>query len=163
LSAATAATTTAFAAAATSSLPAPALFGWVLTHGWAYPALEVVHILGIALLLGNLVALELRVWGAAAELPVAAMARLSLGLALAGFVTAAAAGLLMFAAQPQELLANRAFTVKMGLLMLAGLNAAAFHARGGLQRRDVLARAQCAVSIVLWVAVVAAGRWIAYA
>lgn len=144
------------------SLSAPAALGWVLTHGWAYPALEVVHILGIALLLGNLVALELRVWGAAAELPVAALARLSLGLALAGFVTAAASGLLMFAAQPQELLANRAFTVKLGLLMLVGLNAAAFHARGGLQRRDALARMQTMLSLGMWVAVVTAGRWIAY-
>ncbi|MEN9420123.1 MAG: hypothetical protein RI988_3744 [Pseudomonadota bacterium] len=152
------------ASAAVPSLPpVPALFGWVLTHGWAYPALEVVHILGIALLLGNLVALELRVWGAAAELPVAALARLSLGLALAGFATAAATGVLMFAAQPQELLANRAFTVKLALLMLAGLNAAMFHARGGLQRRDGLARAQTLLSLGVWIGVVAAGRWIAYA
>ncbi len=43
-------------------------------HAWAYPALEVVHIVGIALLLGNLVALgEIRVWGGAAALPVKAL------------------------------------------------------------------------------------------
>jgi hypothetical protein len=47
--------------------------------------------------------------------------------------------------------------------MLAGLNAAGFHARGGLQRRDALARTQTGLSLGLWVAVVAAGRWIAYA
>jgi hypothetical protein len=34
---------------------------WIAASPWAYPALEVVHIVGIALLLGNLVALELRV------------------------------------------------------------------------------------------------------
>lgn len=133
------------------------------THPWAYPALEVVHIVGIALLLGNLVALELRVWGAAPALPVAALARLSLPLSLAGFGLVAASGLLMFSSQPGDLLANRAFVAKMGLLMAAGANAAFFHARGGLQRLDALARAQTVISLGLWLAVIIAGRWIAYA
>lgn len=132
------------------------------THPWAYPALEVAHVLGIALLVGNLAALELRVWGVARELAVAALARLSLGLALAGFALVATTGLLMFATQPAELLANRAFTIKMGLVMLAGCNAAWFHGRGGLQRLDGLARAQTAVSLGLWIGVMICGRWIAY-
>ena len=54
------------------------MFAALKTHAWAYPALEVVHIVGIALLLGNLVLFELRVWGFAAELPVQALARLAL-------------------------------------------------------------------------------------
>lgn len=132
------------------------------THPWAYPALEVAHVLGIALLVGNLAALELRVWGVARELAVAALARLSLGLALAGFALVATTGLLMFATQPAELLANRAFTLKMGLVMLAGCNAAWFHGRGGLQRLDGMARAQTAVSLGLWIGVMICGRWIAY-
>ena len=141
----------------------PAALSWVATSAWAYPALEVVHIAGIALLLGNLVALELRVWGAARELPVAALARLSLSLAVAGFGLAAASGLLMFASQPLELIANRSFVLKLGLLSLAGLNAALFHARGGLQRLDALARIQTLVSLGLWIGAIIAGRWIAYA
>ena len=60
-----------------------------------------------------------------------ALARLALRLSLLGFALIGASGLLMFAGQPAELLANRAFVVKMGLVMLAGLNAAWFHARGG--------------------------------
>jgi hypothetical protein len=50
-------------------------------HPWAYPALEVIHLLGVALLIGNLTVLELRVFGLAPELPTQALARLSLGLA----------------------------------------------------------------------------------
>ena len=139
--------------------------GWtaLATHPWAYPALEVVHIVGIALLLGNLVALELRVWGAAATLPVAALAQLALSLSVAGFGLAAASGLLMFSSQPGDLLANRAFVVKIGLLMAAGTNAALFHARGGLQRLDALARAQTVLSLGLWLGMIITGRWIAYA
>lgn len=134
----------------------------ILNHPWAYPALEVVHITGIALLLGNLVLFELRVWGAAPGLPLLALARLALPLSLAGFGLAAASGLLMFASQPQELLANRAFLIKLLLLMAAGSNAALFHARGGLHKLDRWARWQTALSLGLWLLVIIAGRSIAY-
>ncbi len=95
-------------------------------------------------------------------LPVEPLARLSLRLALTGFGLAAASGLTMFATQPQELLANGAFTLKMGLLVLAGANAAAFHVRGSLRRLDTTARTLMLVSTVLWLAVLTCGRWIAY-
>ena len=132
------------------------------THPWAYPALEIVHIFGIALLLGNLVLLELRVFGRGAALPVAELARMSLTVAACGFALVATSGLLMFASQTQELLANQAFTLKMLLILLAGGNAIAFHLRGSLQRLDTTARALMLVSTVLWLAVLTCGRWIAY-
>ena len=138
------------------------MFAWIATHPFAYPGLEVVHLLGIGLLLGNLVALECRVFGLGRELALPALGRLSLGLVLVGFGLAAASGLLMFASQPQELLANRMFIIKMGLLMLAGTNAALFHARGGLARIDRIGKAQTALSLGLWVVVIICGRWIAY-
>ncbi|MFN7154878.1 MAG: hypothetical protein ACK4OE_14430 [Acidovorax sp.] len=138
------------------------MFTALRTHVWAYPALEVVHIVGIALLLGNLVLLELRVFGRGAALPVKDLARLSLSVALCGFGLVAASGLLMFASQPAELLSNRIFTLKMLLLILAGCNAAWFHGRGSLARLDGLARAQMLASTVVWLAVVVCGRWIAY-
>jgi hypothetical protein len=132
------------------------------TSTWAYPALEVAHLFGIALLLGNLVLLELRVFGLGAALPVPALARLSLSLALAGFGLAAASGLLMFGTQPAELLANRAFTLKMLLLLAAACNAGWFHGRGSLHRLDALARVQMVLSTLIWLGVLTCGRWIAY-
>lgn len=135
---------------------------WIAGHPLAYPLLEVLHIVGISLLLGSLVLLELRVWGLGASLPVPALARLALPLSLLGFGLVAASGLLMFSSQPLELLGNRFFVVKMVLVMLAGGNAALFHARGGLQKLDGLARAQTALSLGLWIAVIICGRWIAY-
>jgi hypothetical protein len=129
---------------------------------WAYPALEVIHIIGIALLVGNLVLLELRVFGAGAALPARELARLSLVLALGGFGLAAASGLLMFATQPSELLANRAFTLKMLLLLAAACNAGWFYGRGSLARLDMLARLQMLLSTLIWLGVIACGRWIAY-
>jgi len=135
---------------------------WIASNVYAYPLLEAAHIAGIALLLGNLVLLELRVWGAARELPLPALARWTLTLALSGFGIVAASGLLMFASQPQEMLANRAFVIKMGLIALAGCNAAWFHARGGVARPDATARALTALSSGLWIAAIISGRWIGY-
>jgi hypothetical protein len=138
-------------------------FAWIASHPFAYPLLEVFHIVGIAMLLGSLLLLELRVWGLGASLPLPALARLALALTLLGFALCAATGLLMFASQPQELLSNRWFLIKLGLVSLAGLNAAAFHARDGLARLDALARVQTALSVLLWFGVIFCGRWIAYA
>lgn len=139
------------------------MFAALKSHVWAYPALEVVHIAAIGLLLGNLVLLELRVFGMGAAIPVKPLARLSLGLAAAGFGMAATSGLLMFASQPEELLANRIFILKMLLLVAAGCNAGLFHARDSLTKMDILARVYMVISTVLWLSVMACGRWIAYA
>lgn len=136
---------------------------WVAEHPFAYPVLEGLHVLGIALLLGSLLLVELRVWGVGAAVPLRPLARLALPVTLAGFALAAASGLAMFATRPWELLASDTFVVKMTLLMAAGLNAAAFHTRGGLDKTDAVARLQTLASLLLWLAVIAAGRWIAYA
>jgi hypothetical protein len=140
-------------------------FGPLRTHAWAYPALEVVHILGLALLVGNLVALEWRVWSqskAMQAIPVRELAKLSLGLAVAGFSLAALSGLVMFAAQAAELLGNRAFVIKMLLITLAGCNATWFHGRDSLGKLDATAKLQTLASTLIWLAAIFCGRWIAY-
>ena len=144
-------------------LPPYTGLAWIGSHPWLYPMLESLHVIGVALLVGNLVLLELRVWGRGAELPVVPLARLALGISVVGFCLLGATGLSMFAAAPQELLGNRFFLIKMGLVSAAGLNALAFHLRHGLQKLDGIARAQTALSLGLWGGVIICGRWIAYA
>lgn len=135
---------------------------WLSASAWAYPALEVVHIAGIALMLGSLVLVELRVWGYGSELPARPLARAGLTLTVGGLVLVASSGLTMFTAHPGELLGNRAFVVKMGLVTLGGINAAAFHVRDSLGKSDTVARLQTLLSLGLWLAVIISGRWIAY-
>jgi len=135
---------------------------WVTGVSWVYPALEVAHIVGIALLIGSLAVFELRVWGLGGAVELRALARLALPIALGGFALALCSGAVMFLSQIDEMLGNKAFLAKMGLLVLAGANAVAFHLRGGLAVDDALARAQTALSLGLWIAVVFCGRWIAY-
>lgn len=136
---------------------------WIASHPIAYPALEALHIVGIALLVGSLLLLELRVWGLGAELPIRPLAKLALAVTVTGFSLVAVSGVLMFMGNPVELLSNRAFLIKLGLVHLAGLNAAWFHGRDSLARCDGLARAQTLISMGLWFGAIVCGRWIAYA
>ncbi len=135
---------------------------WLRGSLWAYPALEAVHIASIGMLFGALVVLELRLFGIGSALGARPLAALALPVALAGFGGALLSGGLLFAADYGDLLLNPAFRLKMALLGLAGLNAALFHVRAGLDRIDRVARAQAALSLGLWVGIIVCGRAIAY-
>jgi hypothetical protein len=138
------------------------VFSALKSNAFAYPLLEVAHILGISLLIGNLILLELRVFGRGASLPIKDLARLSLAIAVTGFCIAAATGLTMFATQAEELINNGAFKLKMLLLFVAACNAGWFHGRGSLEKLDWVAKVQMLVSTTLWISIATCGRWIAY-
>jgi hypothetical protein len=138
------------------------VFSALKSNAFAYPLLEVAHILGISLLIGNLILLELRVFGRGAALPIKDLARLSLAIAVTGFCIAAATGLTMFATQADELINNGAFKLKMLLLFVAACNAGWFHGRGSLEKLDWVAKLQMLVSTSLWISIATCGRWIAY-
>ena len=123
-----------------------AAFAWIASHRWLYPALETVHIVGIALLLGSLVLVELRLLGFGTAVPLVPLGRFGLRLSVAGFCTAAASGTFLFLSQADELLSNVWW----------------FHRRGGLENADAVARAQTLLSLGLWLAIIICGRWIAY-
>ncbi len=144
-----------------------ALARWLQT-GWVFPIVESVHILSFALLVGAIAVVDARLLGLLRHAAIEPLLRSALPVALAGFCVAVASGSLLFVANAGELLANRAFVAKVALLMLAGLNAAAFHAgaaRQALRTTDppgLAMRAAGAASLLLWAAVIVAGRLIAY-
>lgn len=135
-----------------------------------YPAVEVVHILGFVLLVGSVVMFDLRVLGLSKQVPVRAMARHLLPWSLVAIAIIVPSGLAMFSAHAEAFLANPAFKVKMGLLLAAATNAAMFHtgpyrdvARWNTEvAAPALARASAAFSIVLWVSIIASGRFLAH-
>lgn len=124
--------------------------------------LEVVHLLGVSLILGNLVLVDLRIFGLGTALALEDLACLALPLVLLGAGLCVLSGLLMFSTQASDLLANRVFTLKMLLLTLAAGNAVWFHLRGSLRRLDRTARWLAFNSLVLWLITLGLGRWIAY-
>lgn len=135
---------------------------FVRTSPWAYPSLEVVHLVGLGLVFGTLWLVELRLLGVGRRLDVGALAATALPWNLAGFALSVVSGLLLFASRAGELIANRAFLIKMGLIALAGVNAALLHTRGPLDPHRPGTRLQAAASLLLWVGVIACGRLIAY-
>jgi hypothetical protein len=139
---------------------------WLRTSPVAYPALEVVHIAGFALLFGTLWLVDMRLLGVRlfglAQFEAGALAKAALPWTLLGFAVALMAGSLMFISRASEFISNPAFVIKMGILFAAGTNAALLHSRGRLNPENRGTRAQAALSILLWLAVIICGRWIAY-
>jgi hypothetical protein len=150
-----------------SAAPLDALAHWspiaaLKANAYAYPALEVVHIVALATVFGTLLIVDLRILGLMKALPLATTAKNLLPWTWLGFALAALTGLTMFATRAGDLVSNSAFLAKMILLMIAGTNAGILHSRGTIDETSGLTRAQAALSLVLWIAIVTCGRWIAY-
>lgn len=137
---------------------------------WLYPIVEIVHITGIALLVGSIAMFDLRVLGLSRGLAVRGLGRHLLPWSVTGFAIVAASGALMFTAHATEFWSNPAFAVKLGLIAAAGVNALAFHLgplRGvhgwdTARAAPASARAGAALSLLLWVGAISCGRLIAY-
>ena len=141
---------------------------------WLYPAVETVHIVGIGLLFGSIAILDLRLLGVSRSIPVRALARHVLPWTAAAFILIVPSGLMMFTAHASDFISSPVFAVKMCLILGAGLNAALFHAIvfpsvevwDSEEMRKLgpppSARVSAAVSLVIWVAVIACGRLLAY-
>lgn len=152
---------------------------WLYEQPWAaalresdnaYPLIETVHVLSIAVIVGTVVAVDLRVLGLILRTePVTRVTRAFLPITWSGFGMMLFTGLPLFAAQAVQLVANPAFRLKILLLSLAGANALLFHRTAYRTVRDwdhsvrapVGARAFAAISIALWSAVIVSGRLIA--
>jgi hypothetical protein len=143
---------------------------WMRESSWGYPAVEVVHLLGLALLIGAAGMWDLRLLGVARHIPVSALAGYLLPGARAGFAVAVASGTLLFSSDAVALSSNPAFRVKLAVIAAALVNISVFHARAfgtvatwdAGARPPIGARVAAALSILLWVMAVVAGRWIAY-
>lgn len=137
---------------------------------WLYPAVEIVHIIGFALLVGSIVMFDLRVLGLSRSISVRALRRHLIPWTLGALMLIVPTGFLMFSAHASDFISNRAFQVKMALLMTAGINAAIFHT-GPYQSvaswdtsatAPLGARASVALSIAIWFSIIACGRLLAY-
>ncbi|MCW5729598.1 MAG: hypothetical protein KIT20_02480 [Alphaproteobacteria bacterium] len=136
---------------------------------YLYPAAEILHILGFVLLVGPIIALDLRLIGLRRFLAADFLARHLLAIALPGFLLAVPMGLLLFVTEAASLVGNPAFLAKLVLIALAGLNAWTFHAGPGRKLADWrfstpprAARIAGLCSILFWICAIAAGRLIAY-
>lgn len=141
---------------------------------WLYPSVEVVHLVGIALLFGSIAVLDLRLLGFSKNLPVRGLAAHVLPWTASSFLLIVPSGILMFSAHASEFVQSGVFVVKMLLIVAAGANAALFHAVtfrtvdvwDAAEMRKLgpppSARASAAFSLAVWIAVISCGRLLAY-
>jgi hypothetical protein len=166
---------------AAAAAAAPAFLTWlgntapaqtILESGWLFPTIETVHVLALALVFGSIASVDLRLLGLASRgRSAASVAAQSLPWTWGGFALAVFSGGLLFSSQPVKYWGNLPFRLKFVLLALAGLNMLLFQLRvwprvAPLPADAALptaARWAGGLSLLFWVSIVTAGRWIAFA
>ncbi len=138
---------------------------------YLYLIVLTVHVMTLCVFVGIAVILNLRLMGVTMlRVPVSEVVGRLLPWIVAGFSVMIVSGSLLFYADPLEKYGNLFFRVKMGLLILAGVNVWAFYTT---VYRNVLewdldpvppgrARLVGGVGLVLWAAIITAGRMIPY-
>ena len=149
--------------------PSPVKFtDLMLLSKWWWAFMMDMHFIGLALLIGTVGVLDLRMLGFLKQIPVAPLHRLT-PWAMAGFGVNTLTGVLAFIGMPTYYTFDVAFWLKMVALLLLGLNAAAFYLSHAFQSVEhlgagedapPLAKFFAAASLVLWFAVIALGRYI---
>ena len=138
---------------------------------WLFPAIETLHLLGMAVLVGSIAAFDLRLLGwMLRRQRVSALAERLLPWSWAGFAVQLVTGALLFASEAVKVYPNPAFRLKMLLLFLVGLHALIFHLSvyrnvASWDDTEVLPagpKVAGFVSILLWIGIVAAGRFIGF-
>ena len=140
---------------------------WASGSSIAYPLANVVHLLGLVMLVGGIGLLDLRLTGAFRALPVAPLSRALTPVAITGLLLMVPSGLTMVAADA-AVAESATFRWKLLLIGVALANAIAFRLlwRDRISTWDeappAAGRLMAAGSILLWLAVAAFGRMIAY-
>jgi hypothetical protein len=134
---------------------------------WITPALQTVHILAVAAVLGAVLVVDVRLLGRTPADGFPLFVRRYTAWIWRALAVLLATGSLLVIGEPVRSLQNPVFAAKIALVIAAaGLTAAAQGPiRVAAETRSAyptFTRPFAAASLVLWVAVVFAGRWIAY-
>lgn len=142
---------------------------FVHDHVWLWPTLEIIHFIGLVLVVGAAGALDMRLLGFARQIPVRAINGL-IPWAFVGLGINVITGLLFVFATPTRFLYNPAFGWKLLFLVVAGVNVLVFSlvvSRKALtvgpgEDAPLSAKVIGATSLVCWFAVMYFGRMLPY-
>lgn len=140
----------------------------LITSSTLYLLVNAVHILGLGMLFGAILALDILLLGLEPAVPLSAVAAYLSRVAGLGLVLAIVTGLCLFIVKPVEYAGNPAFLVKLGFIALGLGNVAVVHFGKGW--KEVLSggaptaalRIGATLSILIWIGAVIAGRWIGF-
>jgi len=141
----------------------------IQTHSWVVPTVQTIHILGIAAVMAAVLMIDLRLIGVFREQPLPRVSRRFRPVIWWTLPILLLTGIIMITGEPGRSLANPVFQLKMALLVSAIIVTLAYQAPlrrnasywdcGGHRQ---LARLVALLSLLLWIGIVFAGRWIAY-
>lgn len=149
-----------------ATLEGTGLAQYLRVSRWGYAAVSGAHVLGIALLVGAILPLNLRLLGLWPTIPRAHLLRVLTPLAAAGLILAVPTGILLFSVRAQEYASIAYLQVKLGLIFVAILSALIIHCSCGLTLESASRgrlRFHALISIGCWLGALACGRLIAFA
>jgi hypothetical protein len=132
---------------------------------WGWPIAEIVHFIGLSLLMGTVGLFDFKLLGGLRTIPASALHRL-VPFGVAGFALSVASGTVFVSSSPDQYLYNPAFQIKLLLMALAGINMLLFYATMAGKLKLLApdapvpwqARLFALVSLASWTGVIAAGR-----
>lgn len=145
------------------------LTAWIQATYWIWPLLEIAHFIGLSLLLGGLIVIDLRLAGHFKALPLMAAHQL-LPFVFLGFGLNLCTGILFFYGDPMRYAINIGFQIKMVLVALAGLNALLYywklhpviHTWDAATATPPIAKFVAYASLAIWGTVLVCGRLMPY-
>jgi hypothetical protein len=155
-------------AALATDLEASPLGIWMRGSPWAYPVVNLVHLLGLTLLIGPMLLLDLRLLGAGRRFALPEVSAALTPWAIAGLMLLIGSGSLLFSADAGPLVASPMLRAKLCCIVFGLLNALVFrrqwmHRMHDWDRRPPLAgRLQAGLSLLAWLAAGTLGRLLAY-
>jgi len=137
---------------------------------WLFPSIETVHVLALVLVFGSIVMVDLRLLGLTNRTrPVTDVMAQCLPLTWSAFLVAAVAGSLLFTSKAVTYYNDIPFRLKMFCMALAGINMVCFNlttyrrvAAWDQGRPPAGAKLAGGLSLLLWVVIVGAGRWVGF-
>lgn len=139
----------------------------IRTSLWMFPIIESIHLLGLALMGGAVLVVDMRLFGVGLKRqPVADLARDAQRWLIAGLALMIPTGFLLFTSEATKCYYHEAFWVKMASLLLAILFTFTIRrkvaAADEMRVKPSLAKLVAVVSVLLWAGVGIGGRWIGF-
>jgi len=153
------------------ALEATAVAGALRGSVWAYPLVNAVHILGVALLVGAMLPLDLRLLGAWRSVPLAPLWQVLTRTAGAGLGLAIVCGTLLFITRATEYASSGLFISKMVVVGVGTANAVALRMlvpnaivamRSALEKPPVRVQLAGGISLAAWLTALLLGRLVGY-
>lgn len=136
---------------------------WLRFSRWGYAAINTTHVFGIALLVGAILPLDLRLIGFWRSVALEPLARVLVPVAATGLLLAMATGAFLFITRAPEYAAIDLFLVKLALIATGGIHALSLHLGPGLRNASrARLRAAGATSLSIWLAALVCGRLLAF-